>query len=164
MRVFTKLMNRGMPAESRSQRGDTIIEVLIAMTVIGIVLGAAFGIANRALQTGRAAQEQTEALKVAESQLELMKAFLRSSNNNIQAFAAPFCIDRGASDPLAAAVATSNAICNNIDPNGVSGSGLYSVSITEDLGTYKVAVSWTRVGTESDDPGQLVLYYRLGGL
>ena len=60
------------------QRGDTIIEVLLAMTVIGMSLGISYGIANRATQTGRQAQERTEALKLAESQLELLKGNINS--------------------------------------------------------------------------------------
>ena len=56
-----------------NQKGDTIVEVMLAIAVVGMVLGASYSIANRALQTGRFAQEQTEALKVAESELELLK-------------------------------------------------------------------------------------------
>lgn len=63
----------------KKQAGDTIIEVLLAMTVIGLSLGVAYGIANRSARIGRQAQERTEATKLAESQLELMKGYL---NNN----------------------------------------------------------------------------------
>jgi prepilin-type N-terminal cleavage/methylation domain-containing protein len=49
------------------QAGDTIIEVMLAMSIIGIVLGAAFGIANRSVSVGQDAQERTEALKLAET-------------------------------------------------------------------------------------------------
>ena len=55
------------------QRGDTIIEVLLAMSVLGMVLGTSFGIVNRSLATGRDAQERSEATKLAESQVEKLK-------------------------------------------------------------------------------------------
>lgn len=58
------------------QRGDTIVEVLLAMAVIGMVLGVAYGIANRSVAIGRSAQERSEALKFAESQLELIKVYI----------------------------------------------------------------------------------------
>lgn len=57
------------------QRGDTIVEVMLAMAVIGMVLGVAYGIANRSVTIGRSAQERSEALKIAESQLELIKEY-----------------------------------------------------------------------------------------
>lgn len=57
------------------QRGDTIVEVMLALTVIGMALGIAYGIANRSLATGRLAQERIEALKLAEGQLEHLKSF-----------------------------------------------------------------------------------------
>ncbi len=55
------------------QAGDTIIEVMLAMALVGMSLGVSYGIANRAISTGRSAQERSEALKLAESQLELIK-------------------------------------------------------------------------------------------
>jgi type II secretory pathway pseudopilin PulG len=64
--------------EHKQERGDTIVEVLLAMAVLGMVLGTSFAIVNRSLATGRAAQERTEAQKLAEAQLEKLK--LHSSN------------------------------------------------------------------------------------
>jgi prepilin-type N-terminal cleavage/methylation domain-containing protein len=55
------------------QRGDTIVEVMIAMAVLGLVLASAFAISNRSYATGINAQERNEALKVAESQVELLR-------------------------------------------------------------------------------------------
>gem|GEM_PF-750790 len=63
------------------QRGDTIIEVLLAMAVLGMVLGTSFGIVNRSLATGRDAQERSEATKLAESQLEKLKTASSDPDN-----------------------------------------------------------------------------------
>jgi prepilin-type N-terminal cleavage/methylation domain-containing protein len=64
---------RRLNTSRTGQRGDTIIEVMLAIAVLGMVLAASYNIANRALMTGRYAQEQTEAVKQAESQLEKLK-------------------------------------------------------------------------------------------
>jgi prepilin-type N-terminal cleavage/methylation domain-containing protein len=56
------------------QRGDTIIEVLIAIAIGSLILGITYSTMNRSLITGRRAQERSEALKLAESQLERIKS------------------------------------------------------------------------------------------
>lgn len=58
----------------REQAGDTIVEVLIAIAVVSAVLGSAYVVVNRTLDNALQAQEHTEALKVAEAQLEQLKA------------------------------------------------------------------------------------------
>ncbi|CAN5698526.1 hypothetical protein BH23PAT2_BH23PAT2_03200 [soil metagenome] len=57
-----------------NQKGDTIVEVLIALAIIGMVLGGAFATADRSIRVMRQSQERTEAVKVAENQLEIIKA------------------------------------------------------------------------------------------
>lgn len=76
------------------QRGDTIIEVFLAMAVIGLSLGISYGIANRATLTGRLAQERTEAVKIAEQHLEFMKAFINSGERTRDEYKVPerFCV------------------------------------------------------------------------
>jgi type II secretory pathway pseudopilin PulG len=65
----------------RNQRGDTIVEVLLAMAVLGMVLGTSFGIVNRSLATGRDAQERSEASKLTESQIEKLKTASSDPDN-----------------------------------------------------------------------------------
>lgn len=84
----------------RKQRGDTIIEVLLALSVIGLVLGSSYAISNRSLQIGREAQERTEALKQVETQLERLRAVSATvdttGTNPLISFPAAtsaFCID-----------------------------------------------------------------------
>jgi prepilin-type N-terminal cleavage/methylation domain-containing protein len=57
-----------------SQAGDTIIEVLIATAIVGLAIALAYGVANRSIRAARQAQERVEAVKIAETQLESMKA------------------------------------------------------------------------------------------
>lgn len=57
-----------------SQRGDTIVEVLIAIAVVASVLAITYSIMNRNLQVMRDNQERTEAVKLAQGQIESLKA------------------------------------------------------------------------------------------
>jgi len=158
---------RPMGAKLR-QRGDTIVEVLIAMSVIGLVLGASFGIANRATQTGRAAQERTEALKIAESQLELLKTHYEANPTDYDLLSSgnTFCIKEGAAAGAEKEPINTADIC--ADTDGEQGRGLYSITVTPNVGsntrTYEVNVTWTRVNTTSNEPGTVSLFYRVGTL
>ena len=84
-----------IPDKTTNQRGDTIIEVLMAIAVIGMVLGSSFGIVNRSLAIGRDSQERSEALKIAESQLEKLKTATSDPSNGF--FSIPdstyYCLD-----------------------------------------------------------------------
>ncbi len=54
----------------RQQRGDTIVEVLIAVAMLAFVITTASATTTRSSNTVRASQERGEALKLAQSQVE----------------------------------------------------------------------------------------------
>jgi type II secretory pathway pseudopilin PulG len=56
-----------------NNRGDTIVEVLIAMAVASFVIGGAYVVVNKTLGNSQRAQEHSEALKFAEAQVEQLK-------------------------------------------------------------------------------------------
>ena len=124
------------------QAGDTLVEIMLAIAIVGMVLGASYATATRALRTGRFAQEQTEALKLAESQLEKVKYIATTSpapgttNDVFNANAGQnvFCIDDNFTK-----VASTAAACMNI-------SGLYNIAVTYTLADslFNVAVTWQR--------------------
>ena len=58
----------------RNHRGDTIVEVLIAIAIVSLTLTGAYASVNRSSNATRTAQERGEALKWAESQVEQIKA------------------------------------------------------------------------------------------
>ncbi len=64
----------------RSERGDTIIEVLIAVAVVSSVLAISYSIMNRNLQTLRDNQERSEASKLAQAQIERLKTAWENSS------------------------------------------------------------------------------------
>ena len=138
-----------MSIKYSNQFGDTIIEVMLAVAVVGMVLGASYATATRALRTGRFAQEQTEALKLAESQMEKLKYFaglpVGSAGPNIfDSVSTKFCID-------------DNFVrinqCDSI-------SGLYKLvtDYTPAANLFKVTVTWPR---NSAVDGNVQVAYKL---
>ncbi|HSX53221.1 MAG TPA: prepilin-type N-terminal cleavage/methylation domain-containing protein [Patescibacteria group bacterium] len=65
-----------------SQTGDTIIEVLITMAILGLVLAGAYAATSHSLNTIYGAQQRIEALKLVEGQIERLDVL---SNNATQA-------------------------------------------------------------------------------
>lgn len=65
---------RGTSFAPRSERGDTIIEVLIATGIVSLVLTSAYALTNRNIQATQEVQEQAYAQKLVEQQVELLRA------------------------------------------------------------------------------------------
>ncbi len=58
------------------QAGDTIVEVLIATAVAGLVLASSYAVANRNSITIQDIQEHNQALQYDQSQIELLRAYI----------------------------------------------------------------------------------------
>ncbi len=67
-----------------NKRGDTIIEVMISMAILGLILGGAYYTANQSLNNIRAANEHSIAINIAQSQIEEIKIY--NTNNPKQPF------------------------------------------------------------------------------
>jgi prepilin-type N-terminal cleavage/methylation domain-containing protein len=127
-----------------NQKGDTIVEVLIAIAVVSTVLVAAYQTTGQNIRSAQATQERTEALKLAEGQLERLRS------NGV--LAAPNeCFDIGTGLPESAC---------DFTPNG-AGAANYKVRISESAGTYKVSVIWEGLTTATEN---VSLYYRPTGV
>ena len=151
--------------QAMNQAGDTIVEVMISVALVGMVIGVSYQIASRALATGRDAQEQTEALKQAESQIEKLKYLatlgLSAQPNWIfDTTAGDFCVN----DALT--MVKSTAPTYTVDCNGKGSGNLYNVKVNyaaaplsggTDL--FTVTVSWTRISSQAG--GTVQLLYRL---
>lgn len=57
-----------------SNRGDTIVEVLIAVAIIGSVLTGAFTVTQKSSHAVRSSQEHSEMLQILQSQVEVVRA------------------------------------------------------------------------------------------
>ena len=82
----------------KNHRGDTILEVLISIAVLSFILGASLALANRSGQAVRQAAERSETQKIADSQIEQLKAYIGSGNPDIK-LPTPtnknFCLSKG---------------------------------------------------------------------
>lgn len=78
-----------------NQAGDTIVEVLIVIVVIGSVIAGGYKVAVASLQSTQLSQERAYALKIAEGQVERLKAAAETNpailTNNAGALG--FCVD-----------------------------------------------------------------------
>jgi|KBSSwiStaDraftv2_1062776.scaffolds.fasta_scaffold266137_2 prepilin-type N-terminal cleavage/methylation domain-containing protein len=144
------------------QRGDTLVEVLIAIAVVTLVLGGAYVTTNRSLLATRSAQERGNALKNAESQIEQLKGLVASSSDTVFAASVPFCISSSGS-----IVSDSSPECT-VGTNGspTTTEPAFHLSITRDVvsdpNTFVLTETWTDVGGQGGASGdRLQLRYRL---
>lgn len=159
------------------QRGDTIVEVLIALAVLSIVLTGAYVSSRNSLNNTRDAQERGEALKLAEEQLEK----LRNSLATLPAFTTlyPFCIDSsGVARPHGTSLSTFNTAYANVanDPLEISASAYdnrcvvnsrYHISLaranpdssTVEYNNFVARVRWVEISGRTKDEAKII--YRI---
>lgn len=157
------------------QAGDTIVEVLIVVVVLGSILATAYAIASRSIQSTQRSQEHAYALKLAESQLETLNARI-ATDATVQGKGVNqgFCFDQqgnvvaiGGSSPTDTAAADNYAnygACkrdpNDTVTNSCSGGGLcYYYGLKRVSGNnFAATVRWDGVGGTKDS---VQLYYRV---
>ena len=134
----------------RQSRGDTIVEVMIALTILSFALTTSYSTVNRSMQSARNSQEHSEALQYLNSQVELARA--DATDANLYNQLTTFCMDATATP-----VVLSNPACTN----GVE--GFYKLSTTyvatpsfghnQDIFTF--SVTWPGVGQLGQQTEQL---------
>lgn len=159
-----------------AERGDTLVEVLIAVGILGVVLSSVAVVINRSIKTNLASQERLSALRVAERQQELFKAGVSDRS----------LIDRPASDVFcmivdgarAVAVTDTDSRCR-VDAlgNATTDAPNYKIAMTVDDpstqgvaglsgvagGRLKVHVSWQSVMGGNDESVDTYSEVYLGG-
>ena len=166
----------------KRENGDTIVEVLIAMAILALVLGGAYYTANQSFRNDRDAQEHSEALTVAQSQIEALRTYVLTQGQtftangdciqNTGASLSPTgpCYMSGGSSTIYGAQSSCKsgdnvAYCYNVTitcPSGACPSTTY-VDQTQNPGgipldSYKVSVTWPALGSGTDE---VDLYYRV---
>ena len=143
--------------------GDTIIEVMAAISILGLALGAAYGLSNRSFQTALHTHDRVEALSLAQGQIEFLKdKGLKSTINNLIAKypnGEKFCFkDNDGTD-----VPATNDYCVSYGPDNAS---IYDISISYCDGSggcapvdvFTVQATWIAGG--SGKQNQLTVYYK----
>jgi len=75
----------------RSQSGDTIVEVLIVLTVLSLAFAISYATANKGLNQSRNAEEHSQALGVLNSQVELVRTAVAQHASGLPANGT-FCV------------------------------------------------------------------------
>lgn len=123
--------------------GETIVEVLLAVALVGGALTGAYYLLNRSYRQSQAAVERVAATKAAESRVEILRTVSPSilnalSNGHI------FCLTSAGSIAL-----TTDSSCI-ID-------GKYTVTITKGLPVYSIKAEWNGLLAPKEN---LTIYYR----
>jgi type II secretory pathway pseudopilin PulG len=143
------------------QRGDTIVEVLISLTVISLVLGGAYVTTNKSLIATRSAQERSNALKLAESQIEQIKGLIATSPTTVfgGAVPSPFCVYTDTSTSTVKLVAATDVHCI-VDTSGAATTAepKFKLSVTRSVNDFTVKNTWNDLSGNVTD--QLQLKYR----
>jgi Tfp pilus assembly protein PilV len=132
---------------ARSQRGDTIVEVLIAIAIMSAALSSAYGITNNSIKSNQESQEHGVALKLAESQLEQLKSHLKAEKT-VPGSPASFCMYTASNETNVEVIsgAMPNTNFSLYPANCKLDEGLaidrYNAVIIRTGDTYKVHVDW----------------------
>ena len=138
----------------RKQRGDTIVEVMIALAVLAMAFSLAYATANRSLLQARNAQEHTEALQYLSGQVELLRA--KTDDPALFDTSSQFCMNT--TDGSIIRPVTSSC---TITPNGSGANYAITIAYTDpqtngaDQDNFKLTVTWPGVGHNGVQQEQL---------
>lgn len=154
-----------------NKKGDTIVEVLIAVVIVGLTISIAYAIATRSLRAAQQSQERSEAVKLAEGQVEAMKSIASKKSTENRIFGNGinnFCVK----DDLTRSDFTPVPALDQDDLTGYPNEcvfgpdGRYHVAISRSsLGgaggryQFSVTVRWFRLGSSQKD--EVKIEYRL---
>lgn len=131
-----------------NERGDTIVEVLIAMAIISLVLVGAYVTSTHNAASLQNSQEREQAQRLVESQIEMLRA-----NGGIVTPGDCFnnSVETSTCDTF---TASNSGATYKLTVDGPSG-------VTNPVGVYTVTATWTSIGSNANDDSSVTMYYRL---
>jgi type II secretory pathway pseudopilin PulG len=94
--VYARAWSRRQHRLSLNSVGDTIVEVMVVLAVLGLAVGISFATANRSLLATRAAQENSQATSYLQSQIEELRYLAPTdSGQNVFLQGQYFCVNTG---------------------------------------------------------------------
>jgi Tfp pilus assembly protein PilV len=149
-----------------NQRGDTIVEVLIAVAIAGAVLAGAYTIANKSSQQVRMAQERSEAQKIATGLVERLNGAVVVAPT--VGVTNPFCFEKSPSTSIknftisaVPALATDTFDSSVYDGQCTRTNGAltyYTIIERNSDPTFTVHVRWSKLGGGTNE--EVTLRYR----
>ena len=149
-----------------NQIGDTIVEVLIALTILAMTIGIAYAISNKSIKRAQQAQERTQATKLVEGQIDKLKYLSESQNAaDIAVFAeakdssnGSHCIDSTISDGQTTITAVR---LNGSDSGLCTKENLFRISFSynSDSRLFTVRADWDSLGSSNQE--NVVMEYRV---
>lgn len=130
-----------------TNHGETIVEVLIAIAIVGGVLSAAYYLLNRSYSQSQASIERVAATKLAESKVEVLRTLSINSlevspyNNGT-----PFCLSN-----------TAPKTYSPTDTDCVSGRYTLTVRKNVKLNSYEISAEWDGLLSAKE---KVVIYFR----
>jgi hypothetical protein len=150
--------------------GDTIIEVMVSMSVLGLVIGTAFATSRHSLQAGLQAGYRNQAQSYAQQQVELLKTIDEdddlSSGGFFDTSPRGFCVDADPSSPTFKQHISIPAVRTNqcIFPAAAQPESQYTITVKYtgntnpgDTKTFIVEVAWP---SSSGGSNRVTNYYK----
>jgi|GEM_PF-794047 len=145
------------------QRGDTLVEVLVSIVIVSTVIGGAYVVSNKSLQSTRSTQERSNALKLSESQIEQLRALVASDPTAVFGASVPtvFCMSSNSGttklyDASTALLKQQNCV---FDTSGMIAAAntqpAYTLVTTRTGNDFKLVESWIDVSGHFTDAAQI---------
>lgn len=139
----------------KNNRGDTIVEVALALTVLALVLGTSSVLANRNTKTLQNAQEKNIAVRYAQQQIEFLKARSQSNMTALTSLpaSAKFCMVNADTDPVVA----NDAACSITNGGATYNQAIVLSPVDGETDIYnaKATVGWETLTSWTDASGNL---------
>lgn len=143
-----------------TSRGDTIIEVMVVLAVLGLALSISYATASRSLTQARQAQENTEATTLLQTQIEQLRGNydVPSTITSKYIYTNPyFCLNNGVRTNL---TGTDIKDYGSYPPECKFKDDRYHVAIQYDSpSTFTATVVWDDLS--GNDQSKVTLSYRL---
>lgn len=116
-----------------NHKGDTIVEVMVVLAILGLALGVAYATANNSLLDVRQAEEHATATELAQSQIEELRTLLAPGLPTNVFVTGPYCLVPSASPSIYVIAPTPPIVWpGSTYPNGCQvGTYPYTINVSD---------------------------------
>lgn len=159
---------------SKSSLGDTIVEVIIAIALLGTVMAATYISTTHSLQVGTDAGNRDRAGQYIQQQVEMLKFAEQNEPTVLSAYTSasgPFCIDPSTGGPISLSgssckvcVSSAGLLSGFTDnagkcPTGTTGTDYLITLVYGANNVFTITANWSASNGSGQD--QSVVYYKL---